>query len=71
MSSMKGTFAGVLASLERSGKLDGIESGDKLQCTDCKRITYTRRGARDGQVCYARIFDWSCTGTLEKRNETI
>lgn len=64
-----GAFHGVLASLERSGKLDGIETGDKLQCTDCKRITYTGRGVRESQICYARIGDLSCLGVLSATME--
>lgn len=56
-------FRSVLKKLEREGKFDSLEDND-LRCDKCGRMACTIRGSSEGETCYARIGDLSCTGIL-------
>jgi hypothetical protein len=67
---MKGSFAGILPDLDRKGLLEGVETGERLKCDVCGKVTYTGRGRRDGEKCYRIQIDKTCCiGRLVDRGE--
>jgi hypothetical protein len=61
-----GAFAGVLQAWERAGIFDMIETGTKLTCDKCGRVTYTGRGAKADSVCYRVVDEKNCLGKLRR-----